>query len=197
MVFFGTGDRENPRGTSDLNTLYAIKDFNPTSILTESHLVDVTEDLLQDPNTSSSQKATIREELKTKKGWYIRLNEKSGEKCLSSPVVFNGGVYYTTYVPTFEGQDVCHLGGGQGNIYLVNYKTGNALLNLDPTNDLEEIVIMRSDRKKVIGAAIPSDTIISVVAGKVVGYVGIGGGIYVAEIINKRPIIPLNWKMIF
>ena len=43
-IYFGTGDRENPGDTSVLNRFYAVKnDWTATSPLTESNLVDVTE----------------------------------------------------------------------------------------------------------------------------------------------------------
>jgi len=56
MLFFGTGDRENPKDTTVINRLYAVKDKNPPATLEESDLVDVTSDLLQDPNSTQAQK---------------------------------------------------------------------------------------------------------------------------------------------
>ena len=137
MLFFGTGDRENPKDTSFTNTLYAVKDKNPTTPLTESNdLVDVTQDLLQDPNASQSDKLDLLNQLKVKNGWYIRLNQpiNSGEKCLAESVVFAGAVYYTTFSPTLGSpDDICLVGEGQGRIYALKYKTGNAAFNLDDT----------------------------------------------------------------
>ena len=201
MVFFGTGDRENPKGEiASINRLYAIKDKPPYphTPMVESDLKDMTEDLLQDPDTPDSTKTTILNELRSKHGWLIKLDQRPGEKCLSSPVVFYGVAYYTTFAPTVEGQtNICYLGPGSGIFYAVNYKTGNAVFNFDATNDTTEEVIRRSDRGKVIGPAIPSSPIITVIGGSSAGYVGIGGGVYVPDVLKKNILIPVNWKMVF
>ena len=202
MIFFGTGDRENPKGElGSINRLYAIKDKlpYPHSPMGEGDLKDVTEDLLQDPGTSDSVKTSIMNDLRNKQGWFIKLDQRPGEKSLSSPVVFYGTVYYTTFAPTVEGQsNICYLGVGSGIFYAVNYKTGNAVFNLDATNDEGgETVIKRSDRGQVIGAAIPSGAIITIIGGTSAGYVGVGGGVFVPDILKKNVIVPVNWKMVF
>jgi type IV pilus assembly protein PilY1 len=202
MIFFGTGDRENPKGElGSINRLYAIKDKipYPHTPMGEGDLKDVTEDLLQDPGTSDSMKTSIMNELRNKQGWFIKLDQRPGEKSLSSPVVFYGTVYYTTFAPTVEGQsNICYLGVGSGIFYAVNYKTGNAVFNLDATDDEGgETVIKRSDRGQVIGAAIPSGAIITVIGGSSAGYVGVGGGVYVPDVLKRNVLIPVNWKMVF
>jgi type IV pilus assembly protein PilY1 len=68
MLFFGTGDREHPKDSAVINKLYAVKDKNPTTPLTENDLVDVSLDLLQDPGTSQADKDTILLQLRTKSG---------------------------------------------------------------------------------------------------------------------------------
>jgi type IV pilus assembly protein PilY1 len=202
VLFFGTGDRENPKGElASINRLYAVKDKipYPHTPMVEGDLKDVTEDLLQDPNTPDSTKTSILNELRSKQGWLIKLDQRPGEKCLSTPVVFYGAAYYTTFAPAVEGQtNICYLGVGSGIFYAVNYKTGNAVFNLDATNDLGgEEVVKRSDRGQVIGAAIPSSPIITIIGTSSAGYVGIGGGVYAPDILKKNVLIPVNWKMVF
>jgi type IV pilus assembly protein PilY1 len=202
MVFFGTGDRENPKGElASINRLYAVKDKlpYPHTPIGEGDLKDVTEDLLQDPSTTDATKTSIMNELRNKAGWFIKLDQRPGEKCLSSPVVFFGAAYYTTFAPTVEGQsNICYLGPGSGIFYAVNFKTGNAVFNLDVTNDVVgEAVITRSDRGKVIGPAIPSGVIITIIEGSSAGYVGIGGGVYVPDVLKRNILIPMSWKMVF
>ena len=202
MLFFGTGDRENPKGDlGSINRLYAVKDKPPYphTPMGEGDLKDVTEDLLQEPGTSGSTKNSIMNDLRNLQGWFIKLDQRPGEKCLSTPVVFYGTAYYTTFAPTVEGQsNICHIGPGSGVFYAVDYKTGNAVFDLDATNDEGgEIVIKRSDRGKVIGAAIPSSTIITIIGGSSAGYVGIGGGVYVPDFLKRNILIPVNWKMVF
>jgi hypothetical protein len=202
LLFFGTGDRENPKGElASINRLYAVKDKTPYphTPMGEADLKDVTEDLLQDPNTPDSTKTTIMNELRSKHGWIIKLDQRPGEKCLSSPVVFYGVAYYTTFAPSVQGQtNICYLGPGSGIFYAVGYKTGNAIFNFDATNDLGgDTTIQRSDRGQVIGPAIPSGAVITITGGNSTGYIGIGGGVYVPEVLKKNILIPINWKMVF
>jgi type IV pilus assembly protein PilY1 len=200
MLFFGTGDRENPKDTSFINTLYAIKDKNPTTPLTEGNdLVDVTQDLLQDPNGSQSDKLDLLNQLKVKNGWYIRLNQNSGEKCLAESVVFAGAAYYTTFSPTLGSpDDICLVGEGQGRIYALKYKTGNAAFNLDESNDIGVTpVLRREDRLMGVGTGIPSGVILTVIGGTVTGYAGVAGGVYSPILSTPKSIIPTGWRMVF
>lgn len=200
MLFFGTGDRENPKDTSFTNTLYAIKDKNPTTPLTESNdLVNVTQDLLQDPNASQSDKLDLLNQLKVKNGWYIRLNQNSGEKCLAESVVFAGAVYYTTFSPTLGSpDDICLVGEGQGRIYALKYMTGNAAFNLDDSNDIGGTPVMRrEDRVMGVGTGIPSGVILTVIGDTVTGYAGVAGGVYSPMLSTVRSIIPTGWRMVF
>jgi hypothetical protein len=80
---------------------------------------------------------------------------------------------------------------------MVDYRTGNAAFNLDVTNDTDVQVISRSDRRKVIGASIPSGVVMTVIGGNAVGYVGVGGGVYRLELGKSKPLIPLNWRIVF
>jgi len=201
MLFFGTGDRENPKGVTEVNRLYALKDRlpYPHTPMTEADLKDVTEDLLQASSTTEAEKNAILSDLRQKNGWYIKLDQRPGEKCVSTPVTFYGGVYYSTFSPTLEGQvSICHLGEGTGALYIVDYKTAKAIFNLDTTNDeLGENVIRRSDRAKVIGPGIPSGVIITFISGQAKGYVGVGGGVYLPDLSKTKPLIPLNWRVLF
>ena len=96
-IFFGTGDRENPGDTTVVNRFYAVKnDWASTSVLTESDLVDVTADLIQ--LGTAEQQQQVKTNLANGRGWYIRL-ESPGEKIVSSPRVYGGVVYFSTYAP--------------------------------------------------------------------------------------------------
>jgi type IV pilus assembly protein PilY1 len=195
MVFFGTGDREHPKTTNVENRLYAIKDKNQSTVLSENDLVNVTDDLLQDSDTTLEEKTGILQSLQEESGWYIRLGEHPGEKCLSNPVVFYGIIYYTTFTPTFGAEDdICFVGEGTSRLYALNYKTGNAVFNLDGSLDG---TMTRSDRSMVIGSAIPSGVIITFISGKSMGYVGVGGGVYKPTLLNYKTIIPVSWRIVF
>ena len=154
MLFIGTGDREHPKEPAVINRLYAVKDKNPSTALTEQEndlLVDITQDLLQNSSTSQEDKNAILEQLRTGNGWFIKLDSATGEKSLSPPVVFNKIAYFTTFSPTSEGAggDPCYVGEGTARVYILQYNTGNAMFNLDLTNDIGGIVISKQDRSEM------------------------------------------------
>ena len=207
-VYLGTGDRENPKqetGTVAFptqNRLYAIKDNNPSSPLTESSLVDVTSDILQKPNPTAgdiiTQNQTLNN-LNTLNGWFITLENK-GEKCLAPPVIYSKAIYYTTFTPSYpEVGDICFLGEGTGRVYALQYKTGMAMFNFDLTNDIEgqPSTIYKTDRSTAIGPGIPSQVVIAIVQGDVVGYIGVGGGVFSPEVSSKKNILSLYWRTVF
>ncbi len=198
MVFLGTGDREHPKNTTVVNRLYGVKDKNLAAVLTENDIRDVTSDSLQDPNTPDVQKNQIMNELMTGNGWYIKLQENQGEKCLSSPLVIYKVAYYTTFTPTSgSGSDPCFVGEGTARMYALDYKTANAIFNLDDTNDAGGPVISRSDRSTIIGTAIPSSIIITVIRGMATAYVGVGGGVFKPTLRSGRTVIPVYWRLVF
>jgi type IV pilus assembly protein PilY1 len=203
MLFFGTGDREHPKGTSVVNRLYALKDRNLPSPLTEDPtdgLVDVTQDELQDPNYTGDKNA-ILQSLITGNGWFIRLLN-AGEKSLALPVVFNKNAYYTTFSPTSDGAggDPCYVGEGTARVYIVEYTTGNSVFNLDLTNDTSGPVISGSDRSGIIGTGIPSGVIVTFISGEAVAYIGVGssrrGGIERPPI-SGRQNEQKYWRLVF
>ena len=212
MLYFGTGDREHPKNTTIVDRLYAIKDRDPTTPLTESadQLVDVTEDLLQEPGTPLDTLKSIREQLKQLNGWFIKLNQNDGEKSLSSPVIFYGIVYYTTFTPTSETSnpedDPCYVGEGKGRLYVVEYNTGNAIFDFDPSNNVTALDpelskqrlynLRRNDRIDDGGGKITgilSDPIITFIQGTAVGYTGVSAGIKPVTLITPKSLVPIYW----
>ena len=185
MIYFGTGDREDPKDTTFVNSLYAVKDRNTS--LTESNLSDITDySVLPGDETKFSLN-----------GWYIRL-ENPGEKCLAGAVIFGKALYYTTYTPPAETDpeepNPCSIGEGKGRIYIVNYLTGNAIFNFDSP---EMPGINKADRPMEIGSGIPSGVIVSIFGGNAIAYTGVGGGVYSPELTTSKTIIPINWRIIF
>ena len=175
MVFFGTGDREHPNETNVINRFYAVKDKGVNKILSEEDLEDVTNGL----STNS---------LENKEGWFVSLETNRGEKATGVPVVAQGVVYFTSFSPS---------GGNTARVYALNYKNGNAILNLNPANDTEGVRIDLTDRSKVIGTGVPSGTVLSAVKGRLVAYTGINGGIYDTPVKKRSTIIPVWWRQVF
>jgi len=98
--------------------------------------------------------------------------------------------YFTTYTPSPDGSD------GIARIYALNYKNGGPILDLNSENNIEGTKIDLSDRLKVIGTGIPSGTVISAVNGKLIGHMGIRGGVYNTPLRGNSTIIPIWWREI-
>jgi type IV pilus assembly protein PilY1 len=199
MLFFGTGDREDPKALKtppDINRLYGLKDRNSASVLTEASLVDVTEDYLQ--AGTPGQQEEWQNLLDAKDGWFIIIAKQNGEACLSSPVVFYRTVYYTTFAPSIlHLEDLCYVGEGVAFLYAVDYMNGNAVFNFDLTNDAGGTVLDKTDRILKIGTSIPSGVVITVVGNTAVGYAGVGGGIFKPQMKKTKIFYPLHWKIVF
>ncbi len=194
VVLIKSGSRPNPLGTSTKDRFYALRDPDIGSLskesvyepLTHSDLFDATNDIIykdSDPDDI--------DELKDSKGWYINL-EGPGEKGLSSPFVLDGTVYFTTFVPPGAVTDdadadaVCMPQGG-GMMYALDILNGGAALNYDEDNDLTTndgdvkkvvtVVKDKDDRKRELGAGIPSSVQPIMSKSGISVIVGTGGGI--------------------
>ena len=84
--------------------------------------------------------------------------ESPGEKIVSSPLVFDKVVYFTTFVPQrfAPGNDPCSYPSGTGTarLWAVNHKTGEAVF---PDFDGVADMLTKEDRYVVVGSGIPSD----------------------------------------
>ena len=190
MLFFGTGDREKPGNTSSGNRLYAVKDYdilpNPFTTLTESCLTDVT------------AYGTPLSTLQSSMGWYIRLNKSAGtnpnpgEKCSGQAVALGGAVYYTTFTPTPD-TTYCEVATGSGNIYILQYQTGNAFFDLD-----SDLVNEAGDRSIEVVAGVPSGIIVAIINGDTVKtYGGVPAGVISPKSSVTNAIIPIDWRILF
>ncbi|MCC6544612.1 MAG: VWA domain-containing protein [Nitrospirae bacterium] len=209
VLYFGTGDREYPRGTSVVDRLYAIKDAgNITTPLTESNLYNATENLLQETSTSASEIASILSSLSTSKGWYIKLDQHNGEKVLAPATVFAKVAYFTSFSPDpGENLNPCLPNRGTARVYAVNYLTAEAVFNYDTTNDLgfstetnkrslgnEGQILKRSDRFDDIGSGIPSGVVVIINAEGEGALIGVGGGLEIPEVKAGKTAIRLYWR---
>ena len=205
MLFFGSGDRAHPNAKTVIDRIYAVKDRRET-ILDESDLADVTLDKLQDEDFADEHEA-IRVNLALEDGWYIRLvNEETdaaeGEKSLSRAIVFGGVAFMTTFTPpdeVLEGEDPCAVGQGTAKVYALDYKTGEAALNLELGNDTASgVVLNRSDRTLSVGSYIPSAVMLIVQGGNVRYYVSVGTaggpGVFGGDVGSVAPVYPIYWR---
>lgn len=214
LILFGTGDREHPLNLNVVDRLYAVRDKGQTSAKSESDLVDVTTDDLQSPTADA---ATVKNTLDalsatSNYGWYIKLNQNTGEKVLASPTLFNKVIYFTTFSPsTTSTVDPCQPANlGSSLLYALNYQTGEAVQNYDKSNDTASTtnvrafmngsnssngVLLRSDRVMTLGQGIPSGVVLIVNSGgEVKGIVGTGGNIAQVDVKKYGGIVPLYWR---
>jgi type IV pilus assembly protein PilY1 len=211
LLAFGTGDREHPLNTAVVDRLYSLKDRGQTDPVREtdtpSELVDVTDDRLQ-VSTDETEIANLLQDLEDQYGWYIRL-ENAGEKMLAPVLTFFYN-YYTTYTPNAANNgDPCEQEAiGTGRLYVVNYKTGEAVFNFDPSNDSDTSlgsratnadgdVVKKTDRVQTMGDGIPSG-VVPIIGDDGGSDVLCAAGDKVAECqsSDKNASIPVYWRRV-
>jgi type IV pilus assembly protein PilY1 len=208
-IFFGTGDRTDPGETAVVNRIYSVKnDWSDAATLTESDLVDVTDNLIQ--LGTAAEKALVKSSLENSDGWFLRL-ENTGEKVVSSPRVYGGVVYFTTYTPSSVSTpdpsdpdpDPCAVSTVRGvaRLYAVDYKTGASVLDLssvtETDNDGQTVELGKKDRTIAIGTAIPSAPVIAILAGGAHIFIGVEGGIVSLPTISTQDMYSYYWTQIF
>jgi type IV pilus assembly protein PilY1 len=215
-LYFGTGDREHPLNKAVVDRMYALIDRGQTtaSAINESHLVDVTDDKLQDPNATQTEINTLVSQLTstTKYGWYIRMNVAGheGEKVLAPALTFNQMAIYTTYAPVaVSNPDPCVTGNlGTSRAYILNYQFGTAMSNLDTSNDANAAVanlwvrspgssvnLTRSDREVILGTGIASGAVMVISeTGETTIFVGVGGRLKTMGTTGGGATVPLYWR---
>ncbi len=181
-IYFGTGDLNNPTNASQ-NRLYGLKettDMSNGAVLTESDMADV---------TTTNGTGT--------NGWYVRL--ASEEKSFSSPGVFRGDVFFTTF--TSLATITCNSGAGPASLYSMDMDTGYAAIDwstgeeLVPTDATEP-------RSTSVGTGIPGDpTVVATVTDGVLdGSIATGT---TDQQLDRQPIPDvalrqiLSWREIF
>ncbi len=204
-IFFGTGDRTDPGEITVVNRIYAVKnDWSASGTLTESDLVDVSDNLIQ--LGTEAEKTSVKSSLENSDGWFFRL-ENAGEKVVSSPRVYGGVVYFTTYTPstasTPSPSDPCAVSTVRGvaRLYAVDYKAGASVLDLssdtETNNDGDTVELGKKDRSIAIGTAIPSAPVIAILAGGARIFIGVEGGIVSLPTISTQDMYTYYWTQIF
>ena len=110
-------------------------------------ILDMTDDLYQkvsdDPEDPKKFIVMVKDAMNNpnNRGWYIDFVESDdspvGEKIVSSPIIFAGVVYFTTYIPDdgsiIPSEDPCGTSGakGSGYLYSIGYKFGDPIFNYE------------------------------------------------------------------
>lgn len=176
-ILFGTGDRENPGEDKVLNKFYCLKfdswqyltyDFSELRHITEDQLADIALNAAQDGQPASRRKAL--KELEVKKGWMLPL--APGEKVVSSPVAYNGTVFFSTYTPTHKDRGLTVP--AVARLYALDYKTGGAVFYWNKDANAPQGKITAAQRSKIIGFTMPSAPEIQIFRDRIALYVSVG-----------------------
>ncbi|WP_341503066.1 PilC/PilY family type IV pilus protein [Gallaecimonas sp. GXIMD4217] len=110
-IVVGSGNRAKPLTKGTLDMMFMLRD---TNIVTQSwqgdavpdairlnNLFDMTGRPFDDSSLSESQQAAIEVQLGDARGWYMDFSN-DGEKSLSTPLVLNGTIYFTTFTPPVD-----------------------------------------------------------------------------------------------
>lgn len=147
-VAFGSGFRAGPLDTTVDDRFYMYKDYGvfeidqyqkynlPTTSLTESDFFDATQHLLT--STDSTQRDIATTAFENAEGWMLKLTT-NGEKVLSSPLILDYKIFFTTYVPASSSTSSCAPPTGNSRAYLVNLFNANAIEDLNESGELDNL----------------------------------------------------------
>jgi type IV pilus assembly protein PilY1 len=130
--------------------------------LTESNLFDTTDNLIQVGN--DTQQAAAITDLQSAEGWYIVFQEPGspptfvGEKGLAPTTVFNGILFFSTYIPsgTAAAEGSCIGAEGLGRLWAIDLLSGAAVFEeFSPDTS----TLNTADRFKAVGAGIPTQVV--------------------------------------
>jgi type IV pilus assembly protein PilY1 len=178
-VTITSGNRSNPNGTDVHDRAYMIRDYrtDPLDADSVSSFTTRTESDLADLTAA----AGTLNDLKAKHGWYLDLRKEGaettdswiGEKGLSSTLILDGVLYFTTFVPTQpDAEDICTPQEGTGQLYAVNLFNAAAVFDLNSSGGEPTT----ADRSMKLGAGIPSELVPVFQETGVAALVGVGGG---------------------
>ena len=146
-VALGSGWRASPLDTVVEDNFYMLKDSgvfkrdtngNYTYMETayESDMYNATSHALN--SSDESERELASQEFANKDGWYLNLNI-NGEKVLSSPLIIDYKVFFTTYIPAVSSTSSCAPPTGNSRAYLVNMFNANAVTDVNNDGEVNEL----------------------------------------------------------
>jgi type IV pilus assembly protein PilY1 len=149
VIYFGTGDKAQPKSSAVSNRFYAVFDMSHNASvipLDETDLLNITCDELDSNGTLTEDekldlKGILGDDYDTQaQGWYIVLDGQDdcsmyygsmshdGEKVTNAARLFNKKIYFNSYIPTVD--DPCNP-KGIALFYALGYCYGDAAFDLD------------------------------------------------------------------
>jgi type IV pilus assembly protein PilY1 len=155
-IGIGSGHRAHPNGTDSQDRFYAMREYNPflprsqddfdnATAITDSDLVDITDDLTATVPLDSA-------------GWRFELRDGGwlGEKVLAEARTFGNKVFFTSFTPGgTPGVNDCQPALGANRLYILDIFSGAPVLNLDESADEENLT--ETDRYLEFEGSIPSE----------------------------------------
>jgi len=204
IVYFGTGDRNNPLSTGVTDRFYAVRDEGVND-LTETNLVNVTSEVVQ-PASSAALALTRR--IQAAKGWFLTLSG-TGEKVLAPPTVFFN-LAFSTFTPS---NAPCE-GGSTARLYMLDPLTGSPTRELPGTSGSTlgggsgvgggtgsggGGALTVADRSAVIGNSLPTGLRVTFGANGTKAYLGVSknGGVAIQPLLLpqlSQNVIPVSWR---
>ena len=194
MLYLGTGDREKPNDRLKTDAIYAVPSFWDGRSLSVYDLVDVTDNRVQDGNQEEQEE--IKGQIAERKGWMMRL-PNAGEKVVSTPLLFNKVLYFTTFTPGTTGTTPCEASGdlGTARLYAVDYQNAGARINF-ATNWTNPGGLDIHDRSIVIGHSIPTAPRLTVTKAGVSVSAATGLGVTVLSLNGESPVRQYFWRQL-
>lgn len=139
-VAIGSGFRAGPLNNTVQDKFYMFKDTGvfmrdeegefmfPEAPFTEADLYDATLHELTSADDNARQIANT--DFASKNGWMIRLDTR-GEKVLSSPLIFDFKIFFTTYLPASASESTCAPPTGFSRAYLVDLFNANSVTDMN------------------------------------------------------------------
>ena len=207
IVYFGTGDRNNPLSTGVTDRFYAVRDEGVND-LTETNLVNVTSEVVQ-PASSAALALTRR--IQAAKGWFLTLSG-TGEKVLAPPTVFFN-LAFSTFTPS---NAPCE-GGSTARLYMLDPLTGSPTRELPGTSGSTlgggsgvgggtgsggGGALTVADRSAVIGNSLPTGLRVTFGANGTKAYLGVSknGGVAIQPLLLpqlSQNVIPVSWRQVW
>ncbi|PIE72237.1 MAG: hypothetical protein CSA20_08775, partial [Deltaproteobacteria bacterium] len=229
---WGSGGPDIVKARLDENTgvIYKVKDDNTlgeaiyewntaegrfvaTTTPAVDFLFDITDDLYQNTESDPVKKelyigyVKMAMEHENNRGWFLQFLEsdgsKIGEKVVTSPLIYAGVVYFSTFVPdefASTGGDPCITSGAMGKYrdYAIGYKYGEAVIDfsLDNPNDTDMSTLIRSDRFMVGGVGLPPGGSDDDAVGDADGMSKTGNKGFRA-LKDGKAMVPFYWKRVY
>ncbi len=176
-ILIGSGFHAHPLNNSVLDRFYMLRmsdayDVPSTYALDTSSLHNATSNSVAEGNAAA--KALALTELNSGPGWFFDM-PNTGEKVLSSPLIIDGQVVFTTYEPE-PSTSGCVVQPGTTREYVVDVLNATPTVNLDDPDTDDALVAADRSRTLATGSIVDEPVIIFTEEGGGTSFLGTAKG---------------------